>query len=162
MLRRRFSLLLVLLLLAIVVRLYHIQSQSIWFDEGWSAYAAAQPTLVSAWNADPTNPPLYYVLLNVAAHFFGTSEFALRFVSLLLGLPLIPLVFQLARRTAKSERAGHYAALLTTFSAPLWWASQEARMYTLLALLMTICALAWWQLVVRPRARPGLRCGWAN
>ena len=70
MLKRRFSLILVLLLLATAVRLFQIQSQSIWFDEGWSAYAAAQPTLVAAWNADPTNPPLYYVLLNLAAHWF--------------------------------------------------------------------------------------------
>ena len=140
-----------LVLLATAPVFIRFKAQSIWFDEGWSAYAAAQPTLVAAWNADLTNPPLYYVLLNVAAHFFGTTEFALRFVSLLLGLPLIPLVFQLARRTAHSERAGRYAALLTACSAPLWWASQEARMYTLLALLITICALAWWILMIRPR-----------
>ncbi|MEO8397706.1 MAG: glycosyltransferase family 39 protein, partial [Chloroflexota bacterium] len=151
MLKRRFSLILMLVLLATVYRLYQIQTQSIWFDEGWSAYAAAQPTLDAAWRADPTNPPLYYVLLNIAAHLFGTTEFALRFVSLLLGLPLIPLVFQLARRSARSERAGRYAVLLTAISAPLWWASQEARMYTLLALLIVICALAWQMLITRPR-----------
>ena len=99
--------------------------------------------------ADLTNPPLYYVLLNAAAHFFGTTEFALRVVSLLIGLLTIPLVYRLARATA-GERAGRYAALLATISAPLWWASQEARMYTLLALLVLIGALAWQQLVTKP------------
>lgn len=138
-----------LMLFAAALRLFQIQTQSIWFDEGWSAYAAAQPTLIGAIQADATNPPLYYLLLNLAARGFGTSEFALRVVSLLIGLPLIPLVYQLARRAA-DRRAGVYAALLTTFSAPLWWASQEARMYTLLALLIVIAALAWQWLITRP------------
>ncbi len=138
-----------LILLAAALRLFHIQTQSIWFDEGWSAYAAAQPSLIAAIQADATNPPLYYLLLNLAARGFGTSEFALRIVSLLIGLPLIPLVYQLARRAA-NRRAGLYAAVLVTFSAPLWWASQEARMYTLLALLIVIAALAWQQIITRP------------
>ena len=67
----------------------------------------------------------------------------------LIGLLTIPLVYQLARATA-GERAGRYAALLAAISAPLWWASQEARMYTLLALLVLICALAWQRLVTKP------------
>ena len=112
-------------------------------------YAAEQPTLYSALAADQTNPPLYYELLNLAAHVFGTSEFALRFFSLLFGLLTIPLVYQLARRTA-NERAGVYAALLATFSAPLWWAAQEARMYTLLAVLIVICALGLQKLITKP------------
>ena len=44
-----------LILFAWTTRLYHIDSQSIWFDEGWSAYAAVQPTLRDAVEADPTN-----------------------------------------------------------------------------------------------------------
>ena len=67
----------------------------------------------------------------------------------------------MARRTAKSERAGRYAALLTAVSAPLWWASQEARMYTLLALLIVVCALAWWIADVSSAPR-GLDCALAG
>ena len=137
------------MLLATAVWLFAIQAQSIWFDEGWSAYAAEQPTLVAAAAADATNPPLYYVLVNMAARGFGTSELALRYVSLLLGLLIIPLAYQLARQAA-TPRAGVYAALLATISAPLRWAAQEARMYTLLAVLILICALAWQRLITRP------------
>ncbi|MBK8020481.1 MAG: glycosyltransferase family 39 protein [Chloroflexi bacterium] len=104
---------------------------------------------MDAFNADATNPPLYYGLLHFAASAFGTSEFALRFVSLLIGLPVIPLTFYLGAQVA-GRRAGVIAALLAVFSAPLWWASQEARMYTLLALLVLICALAWERLRRRP------------
>ncbi len=89
------------------------------------------------------------MLLNGAARFFGTSEFALRYVSLLVGLLIIPCVYLLARGAA-NDRAGVYAALLVSLSAPLWWASQEARMYTLLALLVLLCALFWQRLVTRP------------
>ena len=71
---RKFWVLSALLLLAVALRLYHLQSQSIWFDEGWSAYAAVQPTLWDAFQSDATNPPLYYVLLNISARFTGDSE----------------------------------------------------------------------------------------
>jgi 4-amino-4-deoxy-L-arabinose transferase-like glycosyltransferase len=131
-----------LMLIAAATRLYHIQTQSIWFDEGWSAYAAVQPTLWDAFQADATNPPLYYVLLNISVRFTGDSEFALRWFSLVCGLLVIPLAYQLGR-TVFDERAGLYAAFLAAVSPPLWWASQEARMYTLLAVWMCLVALAW-------------------
>lgn len=144
-----------LILLAGATRLYHIQAQSVWFDEGWSAFAAVQPTLADAIAADPTNPPLYYTLLNLFARGAGDSEFSLRLFSLLAGLLTIPLVYQLGRRLF-SARAGLYGALLAALSPPLWWASQEARMYTLLAALVLVCALAFHALLERPSRRAWL------
>jgi uncharacterized membrane protein len=141
--------LVLLILFTAAIRLSGIQNQSLWFDEGWSAYAAARPNLIAAFNADLTNPPLYYVLLNAHAALAGDSEFSLRLFSLFMGLLTIPLAYQLGKRTA-GESAGWYAALLVTLSAPLWWASQEARMYTLLAVLILIAALAWDRLLKRP------------
>lgn len=138
-----------LILLAWAIRLYHIEAQSIWFDEGWSAYAAVQPTLWDAVEADPTNPPLYYLILNITTRFFGDSEFGLRVTSALIGLLTIPLAGQLGRRLF-NNRAGLFAMLLAACSPPLWWASQEARMYTLLAVLVLVAALAWHQLITKP------------
>ena len=139
-----------LLVLATATRLYHIDFQSIWFDEGWSAFAAVQPTLRAAFEADPTNPPLYYVLVNLTTRAFGDSAFGLRLASLIPGLLTIPLAYQLACRLF-NRRAGLYAAFLVALSPPLWWASQEARMYTLLALLVLLMALAWHQLTLKPK-----------
>jgi 4-amino-4-deoxy-L-arabinose transferase-like glycosyltransferase len=152
------SLLILLLLLAAATRTYQLTSQSIWFDEGWSAYAAEQPTLLAAANADATNPPLYYVLLNGFARFTGDSELALRWFSLLFGLLTIPLAYQLGRRLF-GERAGLGAAFVTAFTPLLWWASQEARMYTLLAFLTLAAALAWHTLLRRP-SRPAWLALW--
>lgn len=137
------------LLLAAGVRLYQIEAQSLWFDEGWSAYAAAQPTLFDAARADLTNPPLYYALLHMAARVFGMTEFALRWFSSLLSLLLIALCYLMSVRLF-GRRLALYAAALVAVSPLLWWASQEARMYTLLAWLVTLCAMAWHQVRLRP------------
>jgi 4-amino-4-deoxy-L-arabinose transferase-like glycosyltransferase len=146
---RTLTRLVLLLLAALAIRLLHIQTQSLWFDEGWSAYAATQPTLVAAAAADATNPPLYYVLLHISTRFLGDSVFVLRLFSALVGLLVVALAFRLARDLF-GVRAGVYAALLTAFSPLLWWASQEARMYTLLALLVLAAAWAWQRLRQRP------------
>lgn len=145
----RYFLISVFICVAWLARLYGIENQSIWFDEGWSAYAAVQPTLAAAIAADPTNPPLYYVLLNVTVRVFGDSPFGLRVTSALLGLLTIPLAYVLGRDLF-GKRAGFYAALLVAVSSPLWWAAQEARMYTLLAVLVLVAAIAWHRLLTRP------------
>lgn len=138
-----------ILLLGVSARLHNIQSQSLWFDEGWSAYAAAQPTPIDAANVDSTNPPLYYALINLTAHFLGDSELSLRLFSLFGGLLVIALSYRLAGYLFGNP-ANPYAALLAAGSPLLWWASQEARMYTLLAALVLVCALAWHRLYTRP------------
>ncbi len=148
MLKRNYTLplVIIILLMATAVRIYYIQTQSIWFDEGWSAYSAIQPSLQAAVDSDKTNPPLYYVIVNLAARGLGDSEFALRWVSLAFGLLAIAVAYQLGKQLFNS-RAGLMAALLSAFSPLLWWAAQEARMYTLLALLLLLCALAWHKLI---------------
>ena len=143
------------LLLASLLRLHRIDAQSLWFDEGWSAWAAIQPTLAEALLADSTNPPLYYLLLNFSTRFLGDSEFSLRLPSMLASLLLIALTWQLALRCC-GRRAAWLAAWLAACSAPLWWAAQEARMYALLALLTLALLLAWQRLLRRPDWRSWL------
>jgi 4-amino-4-deoxy-L-arabinose transferase-like glycosyltransferase len=54
-------------------------------------------------------PPLYYILLNLWLHAFGTSEAALRSLSLLASVATIPVLYLLASALA-SQRVGVYAA----------------------------------------------------
>ena len=125
-----------------------IGEQSLWFDEGWSAHAAAQPNLIEAAAADATNPPLYYLLLHVWVRLLGESEFALRLFSLMAALLALALAGKMAH-TLFGGRAAVMALGLGALSPLLWWAAREARMYTLLALLVAICALAWHRLLRR-------------
>ena len=145
----RYRILVGAILFATLIRLYQIDLQSIWFDEGWSAHAAIQPSFVAAFNTDQTNPPLYYVLLYLTSHGLGDSAFSLRIISLFFSLLLIPLG-DLLGRFLFNPRAGIIAALLVSCSAPLWWAAQEARMYTLLAVFILLLALAWHRILTHP------------
>ena len=147
-------LLTIIVLLAAALRFSNIQMQSIWFDEGYSWWAAIQPDLMGAANADATNPPLYYMLLHIAVSAWGDSEFSLRLLSLLISLPIIPLAAHLARRITPRiyrDRAAIFTALIAAVLPALTWAAQEARMYTLLALLVLIAAVAWDRLLHRPQ-----------
>ncbi|MBP8947735.1 MAG: glycosyltransferase family 39 protein, partial [Candidatus Promineofilum sp.] len=45
-----------------------------------------------------THPPLYYLIIHLTRQLFGLSDFAFRYPSVLFGVLLIPLLYQLARR----------------------------------------------------------------
>lgn len=138
-----------LLLLAAGVRLHQLDGQSLWFDEGWSAYAATRPTLWAAATADATNPPLYYTLLHSVVLLIGQHIFSMRWFSFAFGILAVALTARLARRVSGGT-AMLVAVLLAAVNIPLVWASQEMRMYTLLAVLIVVIALAWEQLRTQP------------
>lgn len=144
-----------ILLVAMGLALWNTGAQSLWFDEGWSAWAAGQPTLAAAANADATNPPLYYAVLHVTARLWGDSEFGLRVTSLLIGLLGIGVVARWARMT-HGRTSAVLTALVAAFMPLLWWAMREARMYTLLMLLALLAVLA----LERLRRNPS-RMAWA-
>ncbi|NIV38511.1 MAG: hypothetical protein GWN58_56580, partial [Anaerolineae bacterium] len=73
----------------------------------------------------------------------GTTEFALRFFSLLWGVLFIPLLYAFTKRLS-SERLGVLAALLATISPFMVAYSQEARMYTMLPCLALLALFAFW------------------
>ncbi|NPV68954.1 MAG: hypothetical protein HPY64_17650 [Anaerolineae bacterium] len=133
------KMLLVLLLIAAGLRAWNLDTQSIWFDEGYSWYAASRPTLLQTVAGDLTNPPLYYLLLHIWIRLIGDSEFGLRSLSLLQGVLLLAVMGMAARRWF-GPGAATLVVALGTFTPLLWWASQEARMYNTLALAV-LCAM---------------------
>ena len=152
---RRALVLAAIILAAALIRFWHIDAQSLWFDEGIAWHVATQPDLASAVVADPTNPPLYFLLLFISVRFTGDSEVAMRWLSVMIGLLAVPLSYQLARRLF-NPTAGVLAALLVACSPPLWWASQEIRMYGLMVALGLVAALAWHRLLERDSRRAWL------
>jgi mannosyltransferase len=139
-------LLLLILLLTLGLRLYRIDAQSLWNDEGTSV-ALAQHDLatIARKAAYDIHPPLYYWLLSGWVRVFGTSEFAVRALSAFLGAILVVLVYVLGRLLA-GKWAGLAAALLAAINPFQVYYSQEARMYMLLAVwsaLLFYAALRW-------------------
>ncbi|MFQ5811978.1 MAG: glycosyltransferase family 39 protein [Anaerolineae bacterium] len=132
------SIILILLLLtAFALRLYRLDHQEIWGDEAHSAYVASLPLLSAVSPRTETNPPLYHFLLYFWVKLTGSSVFALRFLSLVLGVLTVPLVYRLAR-LAFGELVSLLAALLCAISPFLVYYSQEARMYALATFSTTL------------------------
>ncbi len=123
--------LLIIFLMGFCLRLYRLGRPSLWYDETVSAYLAHQPLAdLIAHTARDIHPPGYYALLHVWAQLGGHSEFSLAFFSVIFGMGLIALAYQVAR-TLTHRTIAIGAALLVAFSPYNIWYSQEVRMYTL-------------------------------
>jgi mannosyltransferase len=136
----RNTILILLLLTAFALRLYRLDHQEIWGDEAHSAYVSGLPLLATVSPSTETNPPLYHLILYFWVGLTSSSVFALRFLSLVLGVLTVPLVYRLAR-LAFGELAGLLAALLCAISPFQVYYSQEARMYALATFFTTLSML---------------------
>jgi len=132
--------LLLVLALAAGLRLYGLAAESFWFDEAYSVWVARHSV---AWHIALSTqrifPPLYYLCL----HFWlrlGGSEFAVRALSVLIGLSSIIAIYALAWHLF-SKRVALLSAFLLAISPLHIWYSQEARMYILVAALGLYSAL---------------------
>jgi len=118
-----------ILLAAFGLRVYHLDAQSLWYDEGYSLYLARlslpEATL---WTTRDVVPPLYYYALHFWIGAAGNSEFAARLFSACLGVLALPLGYRIAARWF-DRRAGRLALLLLALSPLYVWHSQDARMY---------------------------------
>lgn len=116
-----------------VLALWHISNASIWFDEAFSAYITQFNFWdIARYTANDVHPPLYYWLLKLWEYPFGTSELALRSMSVLFGGVAITFAFLLMRRWF-GRRAAWLTLLFLIVSPMLLRYAQEARMYTLVA-----------------------------
>ena len=143
-----------LVVIAAVIRIIVLADQSLWQDEALTAYEAQLPfgAMINTVVHVETTPPLYFVVIWAWAHVFGNGEVALRSVSMLAGVALVPISY-LAARDLVSRRAGVVAAALVTFNPFLIWYSQEARAYLLLAALCGASFLFF----IRARRNPSAR-----
>ncbi len=150
---RRFYIpvLILALLLAAFLRFYRLDAQSFWNDEGNAIRAAQRPIpLVIAAAAGDIHPPGYYLLLHFWRIPTGDSEFAVRSLSVYIGLLMVALTGRLGKRMLGAE-VGAGAAVLAAFAPLAVYYSQEARMYALLGLLAAASTDLLWSLYRRPR-----------
>ena len=129
---------------AALLRLWDLGSQSLWFDEAFTAVRTLHPSLsqtLSSMVHTENSPALWYVVEWVDYRILGSSEFALRLPSALFGIATVPLAWAAARE-AVGRRAAHVAAALVAVGPLFVWYSQEARVYALFALLGALATLA--------------------
>jgi hypothetical protein len=130
---------LLVLLAAFALRMWHLNTQPIWHDEGWSIRAMRDPFTTP----DDNTPFLYYLsghlLWRAGA---GESPLAFRYVSVLIGLATVALALRLGWRWY-GPLAGLSAGALVGSSPLLWVYAQEVRAYIavpLFALLLIAAA----------------------
>lgn len=136
------AVLLAAILLALVLRLYSLADDNLWLDEGASLMlsAGAGPGEVIRDTAlhDP-HPPGYYLALHLWRNIFGSSDAALRGLSVALSVATVPVLFLLGSALFGRSVGITSAVLLALMPASVRYA-QEARSYAMLVLLI---ALAW-------------------
>ncbi len=123
--------------IGLVLRLYRIGVQSLWFDEAYSVYMAKGLSPLWFDQIRDSSPPLYYTILHFWMGWFGKDEISLRLLSAFFGILLIPSIYA-AGTLLFDKRAGLFAALMLAISPIQIYYSQEVKMYTLLPLLSLI------------------------
>jgi mannosyltransferase len=133
--------LLLILLLALALRVFHLDTQSIWYDEGLSIQIAAQdPAQAIALSATTDHPPLHTLLLGGWMRVAGESDFAVRYLSVFCGVLVVALTYALGKRY--DEHAGLIGAGLIAIAPLAVYYSQETRGYMLLTALILIATIA--------------------
>jgi mannosyltransferase len=129
------------LLLALGLRCYLLDGQSLWADEGNSAALALRSlSTITRDAAHDIHPPLYYYLLHFWVGLFGNSEAALRSLSALAGTALVLATYLLGRKLFPRPTA-MIAAFLAALSPFQIYYSQETRMYILVSLWAALAIL---------------------
>jgi mannosyltransferase len=130
-----------ILLLALSLRFYLLDGQSLWADEGNSAALAMRSlSTITRDAAHDIHPPLYYYLLHVWVGLWGHGEIALRSLSALAGTMLVYVTFLLGKELFH-RRVAYIAAFVAAISPFQVYYSQETRMYILAALWSALAIL---------------------
>ena len=125
----------------------------LWFDEAQSVGISRLPVLqiFSALRQDGS-PPVYYLLLHGWMLLVGRSAFAVRALSGVISVATIPVFAALARRLL--PRQARWPAVLLLSSSPFAIRfADEARMYSLVVLLVAAGTLALLRAVDKPSPR---------
>jgi mannosyltransferase len=113
-----------------------------WIDEGIAVGIAQHGVSeIPALLREDGSPPLYYLLLHCWLALTGDGEAAARSLSLLFAAAIVPVSWWAANAVA-GRRAGIAAVAIAAGCPVLSYYAQEARMYTLVALLSLVAAAA--------------------
>lgn len=130
-------------LLFLLLSLLNLKS-SIWFDEAYSAYLV-RGDFSEIWEmtAMDVHPPFFYFALKIWSSIFGTTDVAMRFMSVFFGLIAIVFIFQTVKKMFGIKAAG-LSTIFVAVSPMLIRYGQEMRMYTMVLAIVfaaTFCLL---------------------
>lgn len=124
-----------ILALGLGLRLINL-NQSLWLDEAITALAVKNNSfteLITKFSPGDFHPPFYYLFLKFWTNIFGYSEIALRLPSVVFGILTVYFIYKIG---------GKKAAVLMAVNPLSVYYSQEARMYSLVTMLITAAVWA--------------------
>jgi hypothetical protein len=129
-----------LIVVALLIRMFRLGVYPFWGDEADSLYMAV--------NQIYFHPHLYPLLLQLWNQ-WASNEFTYRLLSALIGVGAIAATWFLARRLLKSSYAAFLATLFLTLSPSHVYYSRELRMYSLFTLTAALSWLAFFRWMKR-------------
>jgi len=144
-----------ILALAVLVRVWNLDKESLWFDEWGSLWGISQPTMcegLACQTQNNDNVPLYFVLQYYWAQCVGHDYTLVRLLSITFGVLSVALLFCIGR-ALHSNAAGLMAALLLAISPFAIRYSQELRPYALVLFLSLLSMYAILHLLREDRVR---------
>ena len=128
------------------LRLFRLESQSLWFDEA-SRLAQAWASVTAIWRnaGQDTQPPLYQLI----QHFWlklGYNDYLGRFLPAIAGICLVAVIFRLAYQLFDVKTA-LAAATLTAIMPYQIFHAQQANLYSLLVVISGLQMVSFWQAI---------------
>lgn len=137
-----------IVVIAAGLRLYGLDTQSLWYDEVVEETAFKWQFLSNkSWYH--IHPPLHSVIIHAMTIMFPGNDLALRIVPFSFGVISVPLLFLFGKRLI-DENTALIAAFLLAISPFHIWYSQEVRSYALQWMLALVSLIFFLQALERP------------
>lgn len=118
-------------------------NQSLWLDEAVTANVIAKYSainIITHFTPLDFHPPMYYIVMRLWTRVFGLSVISLRMPSVIFSLITVYVVYLIVKKIKPNAAA--WAAALTAFNPLLIYYAQEARMYSMATMLITLAIYA--------------------
>lgn len=136
-----------ILVVASILRIYHLGFQSLWMDEIYTMNVCSPnnsfSTVISEVNLREGFPYLYFIIIKTSHLLFGYSAIVARMFSVIMGVASVAGIYSLGKELF-GKKSGIYAAVLLSVSEYSIYISQDARPYTfyLFGVIMSFYGLA--------------------
>ncbi len=145
---------LALTLVAFGLHIWQLDGKGLWLPEAIhaaAAHASPREIVQQAWLSGAVERTAWLLILGVWQPLVGSSEFALRFLSVLATTAAVPLFWQTLRAVLPNQIALRlFAALLLTLAPALHFYAQDISIYGFLALSATLSLYLTVTLCIRP------------
>ena len=128
-----------ILIAAFILRMINL-NQSLWLDEAININNVVNlhfKSLIFNYSLGDFHPPLFHVFLKGWISLFGSSEMAIRFPSIILGVGTVFVTYLIGKKLFETKTALIASILLATAPLHIYY-SQEARMYMMAAFLASL------------------------